>query len=192
MKYLVYDIESRQAMYEDGKNRAIDLDIAVVSVYNSETDKITSYQQENFKDMWPLFETTDAIVGYNIEHFDTPLLDKYYPGDLTKIKSIDLMVYIKNSLGRRPKLDDVAKATLGTKKSADGLLAVQWWKEGKVDKVIEYCEQDVRVTADLFKYMKEKNHVKLKDFTGKIMEIPIDTSDWETKEDSDMTFSMGF
>lgn len=192
MKYLVYDIETRNTFQDVGSNNPADLDISVVSIYNSETDEVTSYLQEDFKDMWPLFESTDAIVGYNTEHFDTPLLNKYYPGDLHQIKSIDLMVYIKNSLGRRPKLDDIAEATLGNKKIAHGLEAVKWWKEGKVDEIIKYCEEDVKITRDVFKFAMENGFVKLKDFQGKTMEIPLDTSEWNTKEDNSMTFSMGF
>ena len=57
-------------------------------------------------------------MGYNSNHFDIPLLNKYYPGDLTRIKSIDLLEEIRKSLGRRLRLDSVAEATIGAKKVA--------------------------------------------------------------------------
>ena len=45
---------------------------------------------------------------------------------------------IKNSFGRRMKLDQIAEATLGTKKSGHGLEAVEWWKKGEKEKVKKY------------------------------------------------------
>jgi DEAD/DEAH box helicase domain-containing protein len=147
--YLVFDIETRNTFQEVGSSSPADLDISVVSIYNSETDETSSFLQEDFNKMWPLFEKTSAIIGYNTEHFDIPLLNKYYAGNLESIKSIDLMVYIKESLGRRPKLDDIAAATLGNKKSAHGLEAVKWWKEGKIKEIIKYCE-----IKDAIQFMK--------------------------------------
>lgn len=193
MNYLVFDIETKNTFQDVGSNKAEDLDISVISVYNSADQSMQSFTEEDFAKMWPLFESTDAIVGYNSEHFDIPLLNKYYPGDLNKIKSIDLMVYIRESLGRRPKLDDIAEATLGKKKIAHGLEAVKWWNEGKIDKIIKYCEEDVFITHDVFKFALENGFVKLKDFRGETIEIRLDTSSWKEKdEDVSMTHSMGF
>jgi len=131
------------------------------------------------------------LVGYNSNHFDIPLLNKYYPGDLTNIKSIDLLESIRQSLGRRLKLDSVAEATVGAKKSAHGLQAVRWWKEGKINEIKKYCEQDVRVTKKVFDYALKHGHVKFKDGSRK-REIPLDISTWMIKEDTAMTHSLLF
>ena len=146
---------------------------------------------DNLDDLWPIIETADALVGYNSNHFDIPLLNKYYPGDLTQIKSIDLLEDIKASLGRRLRLDSIAQATLGAKKSADGLQAVRWWREGKVKEIMKYCEQDVKVTKDIFDYARKHSHVKFKDGHRK-REIPLDTAHWEVLEESAMTHSLLF
>jgi DEAD/DEAH box helicase domain-containing protein len=192
MNYLVFDIETKNIFSDVGSNDPAALDISVVSVYNSADKSMQSFLEKDFSKMWDLFEKTDVIVGYNSEHFDIPLLNKYYPGDLNQIKSIDLMVYIKASLGRRPKLDDIAHATLGAKKTAHGLEAVKWWKEGKIDQIIRYCEADVEITHNLFLFARENKFVKLKDFKGEIMKIPIDTTTWGEKKDSGMTHSLPF
>lgn len=189
MNYLVFDIETTEGV---GPGELTDMDISVVSIYNSKDKSMESFLVEDFGRMWKLFEQTDIIVGYNIDHFDIPILNKYYSGDLTQIKSIDILTSIKDSFGRRVKLDDVAKATLGTNKTSHGLQAVEWWKEGKIKEIIEYCEADVRITRDVFEFAKENGFLKLKDFTGEIVRIPIDTSSWEEKDDGNMTFSMGF
>jgi DEAD/DEAH box helicase domain-containing protein len=192
MNYIVFDIETQNIFQEVGSSRAEDLDISVISVYDSKTDTIKSFTIEEFSEMWPLFENTDAMIGYNSDHFDIPLLNKYYHGDLNEIKSIDLMVDIKNSYGRRPKLDNVAAATLGKGKISNGLQAVEWWKTGEIDKIKKYCEEDVMITKELFEYMRENKTVKLKDkFTNEVVEVLIDTSDWKADEnDSKVTKSL--
>jgi DEAD/DEAH box helicase domain-containing protein len=165
--------------------------VSVGSAYDSGTDTYTTVTIDEINTLWPILEQADVLVGYNSNHFDIPLLNKYYPGDLRQIKSIDLMAAIQASLGRRVRLDDVAQATLGIRKSANGLAAIKWWREGDVESVKKYCAQDVKVTKKLFEYMRENKKVLLKD-GGKKREIPIDTSSWEPHEDHSMTFSLPF
>ena len=102
------------------------------------------------------------------------------------------MVHIKESFGRRAKLDDIAAATLGKKKISHGLQAVTWWEEGKIDKIIKYCEEDVRITKELFDFALKNGFVKLKNYSGEIIEIPIKTDGWTEKEDVSITHSFGF
>ncbi len=53
------------------------------------------------------------------------------------------MLAVQKVLGRRIKLDTLAEATLGKKKSGNGLEAVAWWRNGEVEKVMKYCLDDV-------------------------------------------------
>lgn len=191
MRYVVFDLETQNFFQEVGGNDPSALDISVISLYDSGTDKYTTVTVDELQEVWPIIEQADALVGYNSNHFDIPLLNKYYPGDLNHIKSIDILEYIKESLGRRLRLDVVAQATVGAKKSADGIQAVRWWREGKVKEVKKYCEQDVRVTKKVFDYALEHGHVLFKDGYRK-REIPIDTSSWLVKEDSSLTHSLPF
>lgn len=110
---------------------------------------------------------------------------------MTKIKSLDLLKEIKNSLGRRIKLDTVAEATLGRNKIGHGLEAIVWWRNGEKDKVIKYCTEDVRITKDIYEYALKNKSLKYLD--GKDMkEIKLDTSNWDKKDDSAMTFTLPF
>lgn len=191
MRYVVFDLETQNFFSEVAGNDPTSLDISVACFYDSGTDKYHSFSIDELQNAWPLLEHADALVGYNSNHFDIPLLNKYYPGDLRTIKSIDLLECIKNSLGRRLRLDSVAQATVGAKKSANGLMAVRWWREGKVEEVKKYCLQDVKVTKKVFDYALQNGHVKFKDGSRK-REIPLDTSTWLTKEDSGMTHALPF
>jgi DEAD/DEAH box helicase domain-containing protein len=191
VRYIVFDLETQNFFGETGSNDPVSLDISVASIYDSASDKYVTVTVNELHQIWPYIEACDALVGYNSNHFDIPLLNKYYPGDLTQIKSIDILESIKNSLGRRLKLDSVAQATIGAKKSADGIQAVRWWREGKVDEVKKYCEQDVKVTKKIFDYALQNGHVKFKDGSRK-RDIPLDISTWTTKDDVSMTHSLPF
>lgn len=191
MRYVVFDLETQNIFQEVGSNDPTALDISVATVYDSGTDKYTTVTIDEIDQLWPIIEKADVLVGYNSNHFDIPLLNKYYPGDLTQIKSIDLLEEIKNSLGRRLRLDNVAQATVGAKKSADGLQAVRWWKEGNIKDIKKYCEQDVRVTKEVFEYARKHGHVKFKDGT-KNREIVLNIAHWEELEDVAMTHSLLF
>lgn len=191
MNYLIFDLETQNIFSDVGSNDPTDLDISVATIYETDTDTYTTVSIDELATLWPIIERGDALVGYNSNHFDIPLLNKYYPGDLTSLKSIDILEDIKLSLGRRLRLDSVASATVGTKKSADGLQAVRWWREGNIAAIKKYCEQDVKVTKKVFDYAREHGHIKFKDGYRK-QEVPLDTSHWEERTDNAMTHSLLF
>src|SRR4030066_2550848 len=112
MRKIVFDIETKNCLSEVEK-----IDLALVAIHDSLTDSYSSYLEEELVKLWPILEHADMLIGFNSDHFDIPILNKYYPGDLTKIKSLDILKEIKNSYGRRFKLDNIAEATLGKKKS---------------------------------------------------------------------------
>jgi len=132
VRKIVFDIETSNTFQQTGSADPAALNLSVICVHDSETDEYTTYLQEELSQLWPLIEKADMLIGYNSDHFDIPLLNKYYPGDLTRIKSLDLLKEIKNSLGRRIKLDSVAESTLGKKKIGHGLEAITWWKNGEM------------------------------------------------------------
>ena len=124
---------------------------------------------------WPILERADRIIGYNSEHFDLPVLNNYYLGDLSKLPHLDLLKKIKESLGRRLKLKDVAMATLdNTNKSADGLQAIRWWNEGKIEEIKKYCEQDVRVTKEIYEFGRDNKQLFYKNLKDEILPFAVD------------------
>lgn len=191
MRYIVFDLETQNTFSDVGSSDSAALDISVGTFYDSADESYTTVTVDELSTIWPLLEKADALVGYNSNHFDIPLLNKYYPGDLTQIKSIDILEEIRKSLGRRIRLDNVAEATVGAKKSAHGLQAVRWWHEGKIAEIKKYCEQDVKITKKVFDYALLHGHVKFKDGSRK-KEIPLDTSNWLIKEESILTHSLLF
>ena len=181
LRRITFDIETAGS-FSGGLPDPTVLELTVVGIHDSETNEFSSYLKEELPTLWPILERADLLVGYNSDHFDIPILNKYYSGDLSKIKSVDLLKEIKQVLNRRLKLDNVAEATLGQKKIGNGLEAVAWWEAGEVEKVRKYCLDDVRLTLELYEYAKKHGMLKYKDFDG-TREIKLDTSWWE-KPDS--------
>lgn len=191
MRYVVFDLETQNTFSDVESSNPADLDISVGCAYDSMTDTYTIVTVNELQKLWPIFEQAEVLVGYNSNHFDIPLLNKYYPGDLSKIKSIDLLEDIRISLGRRLRLDSVAQATIGAKKSANGLQAIKWWREGDIESIKKYCKQDVKVTKEIFEFALANQKVLYKDGHRK-REILLDTSAWLPHENHNMTFSLPF
>lgn len=188
MKRITLDIETVSAA---SRFDFESMELSLIGIHDSETDEYSSYTKEELGQLWPLIEKADALVGYNSDHFDIPILNKYYAGDLTQIRSIDLLAEIRNSLGRRLKLDSVAEGTLGQKKSGSGLDAVKWWAAGEIEKVRKYCLDDVRITKDIFEFALKNNFVWYMDF-GEKKKVPLETKEWENGEKTTMTHTLPF
>lgn len=188
MRKIVFDIETADSAFAIDVR---DMELSVIAIHDSLDDKYLSYTKDELSDLWPILERADMLIGYNSNHFDLPILNKYYPGDLMRIRSLDILEEIKKTLGRRLKLEKIAQGTLGRGKSGDGLEAVRWWKAGEVEKVKKYCIEDVRITKDIYDYALKNNELKYKE--GKdIKLLQIDTSEWEETPGSSLTHTMPF
>lgn len=190
MRTVVFDIETANWMSDIGSSNPADLTIALVGIHDSETNTYSSYLAHELHRLWNILERTDILVGYNSDHFDIPLLNKYYPGDLSRIKSLDIMKEVHTALGRRLKLDAIAEATLGENKSANGAQSLQWWRAGEIEKVRAYCLKDVEITKNIFDYALKNNSIKYKEL-GKSREVKLDTSKWLTQSGGAMTYTLG-
>lgn len=191
MRKLFFDIETQNTFQEVGKADPTALDISVVCAYDSETDSYTSYTQGDLHKFWPLIEQADVIVTFNGDHFDIPLLNKYYPGNLLQKKSLDLLKEVRKSLGFRVGLGVIAQGTLNAGKSGHGLEAVEWWKKGEIDKIIKYCLEDVRITKEIHDYALKNKKLKYKEGES-VIEFSIDTKDWEEADGAKMNFTLPF
>ncbi|HYE23045.1 MAG TPA: ribonuclease H-like domain-containing protein [Candidatus Paceibacterota bacterium] len=182
MRQITFDIETANILPSFQRGDMTQLELALVGVHDSETGEFSSYVKEELPQLWPIIERADLLIGYNSDSFDIPLLNRYYPGDLTKIRSLDLMVEVQKVLGRRLRLQSLAQATLGRGKGGDGLKSVEWWQQGLVDKVRAYCIEDVRITRELFDHAIEHSALKYMDFKTK-RDVKLDTSKWLLPEE---------
>ena len=183
MRAITFDIESISDSAVRGHVDVAEQELTVVGIHDSLTGEYSSYLRQDLPQLWPIIEKADVLIGFNSNNFDIPLLNRYYPGDLTKLNSLDLLVEVQKVLGRRVRLQSLAEATLGRGKSGDGLKAHDWWREGKYDRVREYCIEDVRLTRELYDYALKHGILKYKDLRT-IRDIKLDTSTWENNDQS--------
>jgi len=184
MRAITFDIESISDSVVRGHVDVNEQELIVVAIHDSLTGEYTSYVKEELPNLWPIIERADTLIGFNSDSFDIPLLNRYYPGDLSQIRSLDILAEVQKVLGRRIRLQSIAEATLGRGKTGEGLKAGEWWREGKKDEVRKYCIEDVRLTRDLYDYALAHGVLKYKDLLD-VHDIKIDTSLWGTpNEDS--------
>lgn len=181
---LVFDIETRN-LFSNTLTRPEDLDISIVGTYTYNDDSYRTFTVEELPALWDLFKDVTTIIGFNNNHFDTPLLNKYAPFDLGEYKSIDLLETVRGALGRRLRLDWIAEGTLGVKKSGVGTQAVDWWNAGEIDKIRKYCVDDVKITRQLFDHALANKSFAYIDL-GVKREFEIDTSSWEGDEENEV------
>lgn len=183
MRVITFDIETRMTTALRGKLDTALMELTVVGIHDSATDEYTSYFKEELSQLWQIIERADLLVGYNSDAFDIPILNRYYPGDLTRIPSLDLMIEVQKVLGRRLRLDSLARATLGRGKTGDGKKAMSWWEEGKYNLVRKYCIEDVRLTRELYDYGLRNGSLKYQDLNKK-QEVKLDVSHWNSPRDT--------
>jgi len=174
-RVVVFDIETQRSFEEvGGRSQFHKLGVSVGVAYSYDQDRFLVGTEEDIAKLIDLLLEADLVVGYNIIGFDYEVLRGYPARALHTLPTFDIMFDLEQRLGFRPKLDSVASATLGVGKSADGLQALEWWRNGEVEKIIEYCREDVRVTRDLYDFGKRNRWVKVERFGGNARKVEVD------------------
>lgn len=172
---IVFDLETKHTFRDFTEHKK--LGISVVSLYDYATQTMHSYLESELSGLYTKLEHASLLIGFNIVSFDLPVLQAYYPGDVSQFKTLDILDDIKEKLGFRLALNDVVGATLGLKKTGHGLHAIELYKEGKFNELRSYCENDVDVTRKLFDYGVEQGEIFYLNHTGKVsMKV-----DWKSK-----------
>jgi DEAD/DEAH box helicase domain-containing protein len=168
---VILDLETQKTFREESDHKK--LGISVVAIYDYADGKGKTFTESEIGQLFPILENASYIIGYNIVGFDIPVLQGYYPGDVNIFAKFDLMEDIRTKIGRRLGLNDLAGATLDEKKTGHGLMAIDYFKEGKWDELKKYCLDDVMVTQRLFEYGIDKGHVLYRNETGTVP-VPVE------------------
>ena len=188
---VVLDIETQNTFQDVGSHNASLLTVSLVGCYFYDTDTFETFLEPDLPKLWPRLEMADRVIGYNLFGFDYPCLQSYYTGDFRKIPTVDLLVEIEKRLGFRIKLDSVAQATLGMGKSGTGLQAVEFWKNGEIDLLREYCTQDVRVTRDVYEHALAHHEIFFYDRLGQKQSVSMPILPPAHTEKAPMNLSLG-
>ncbi len=189
-----FDLETKRSFNDVGGSANLSkMGISVGCSFCTESGEYRVYPEDELKDLVELLRRAELVVGYNHLHFDYGVLEGYIPLDLeSQTVNLDLMVNLKEIVGRRIGLGQVAAATLGAGKTAVGIDALKWWREHKAEvggdpdqdygkkyskplmKIAEYCAYDVKVTKCLHEYGRKHGFVRVDDGTGSLQEVAVD------------------
>ena len=173
-RYGVLDIETRYSADEvGGWGRADRMGVSIACLWDAGDDRMYDYEQDQLDELVAHLGRLDLVIGFNHVKFDYAVLAGLHPYPFRSLPSLDLLVEVANRLGYRVKLDNIAQATLDVGKSADGLMALKWWKEGRLDLITEYCRQDVAVTRDVYLFGREHGHVFFTNKGGQKVKLPV-------------------
>jgi DEAD/DEAH box helicase domain-containing protein len=178
-KTYIFDLETKHLAQEVGGWDYIDrLGLAAAVLLDVDADTVLRYTEQQAAELVDTIEHADRVIGFNLIRFDYTVLKPYGLSTTPELvsKTTDLLLDIYQELGFRVSLDNLAATSFQAGKSADGLQAVAWYKEGKIDEVLAYCEIDVAVTKDLWQFGKEHGRVFFQDRFGRRRAVNVDWS----------------
>jgi len=174
-RVVVFDVETQRSFEEvGGRSQLHKLGVSAAVAYRYDRDEFLQVTEDDVGKLIDLLFDADLVVGYNIRGFDYDVLRAYTGLDLHTLPTLDIMQHLEERLGFRPKLDSVVIPTLNAAKSADGLQALEWWRSGEIDKILKYCQEDVRVTRDLYNFGKRNRCVMVSRFSGAPRKVEVD------------------
>ena len=174
-RVVVFDVETQRSFEEvGGRSQLHKLGVSAAVAYRYDRDEFLQVTEDDIGRLIDLLLEADLVVGYNVRGFDYDVLRAYTDHDLHALPTLDIMQHLEERLGFRPKLDSVVIPTLNAAKSADGLQALEWWRSGEIDKILTYCQEDVRVTRDLYNFGKRNRCVMVSRFSGTPRKVEVD------------------
>ena len=149
-----FDLETqRSAADVGGWSNKRDMKMSLGVTYSTATGEYRIFPEDDVDILINQLLKADLVVGFNVINFDYEVLAGYTILDIAhNARTLDMLVEVEKSLGHRLKLDSIASATLGVGKTADGLEALTWWKEGRLLEIAEYCCFDVKCTKLVHEY----------------------------------------
>ncbi len=171
---IFFDIETQNTFEEIGGRYPDRLRLSVAVTYNSSDPTFHRYTEQNVAALIAELSAADLVVGFNLYGFDYPVMQKYAETiQLDKLPTVDMLRELEKRLGYRISLNAVASATLKTGKSADGLQAVQWWRENRIEELFQYCEQDVAVTHRVYEFGRTHRYVQFYDRQYRLRQVTV-------------------
>jgi hypothetical protein len=175
MKNIVYfDLETQKSAEEvGGWDHISRMGMSIGVTYSTAQGAYRIYGEKQVSDLLTDLQHADLVVGFNNLRFDYEVLHGYTSFDLRQLPTLDMMVELHNQLRHRLSLDSIATATFGVEKTAEGMQAIQWFKEGKLLEIAEYCCYDVKITRLVHEFGVQHRQLHYHNRFGKKMTVPV-------------------
>jgi DEAD/DEAH box helicase domain-containing protein len=173
-KIVFFDLETKRDFDEvGGRHNVHKMGMSVAVTYSTTDRRYTPYTEDSVHYLVRELKSADLIVGFNVLRFDYQVLKGYTDEPLQRLPTLDMLEEVYKALGFRLSLGALAEATLGTGKLADGLQAIRWWREGKIQELINYCRQDVEITRHLYEFGRENKYLQYWDKRWRLQKVPV-------------------
>lgn len=182
---IIFDIETKLSFQEvGGKDNMDKLGVSVLGAYFYSNEKYRTFEEHELPEFEKIIrdlahKKQGRVIGFNIDYFDIPVLQPYISWNLKELQRLDLMRDVESGIGFRVSLDNLAQNTLSAQKSGDGMQALRWYKEGKIDEIKKYCLKDVELTKNLYEYGVKKGGVYF--FSRDVMNKRLVNVNWSDK-----------
>jgi len=170
-----FDLETKHSADEVGGWSHIDkMGMSIGVTYSTARGDYKIYGEPGVEELIRELQRADLVVGFNHIRFDYRVLEGYSIFDFSQVPSLDMLIVLNDKLGHRLKLDSIAQATLGCEKSAEGLQALEWYKQGKLAEIAEYCCFDVKITKLVHEYGAAHGHLFYNNRFGNKLKVEVD------------------
>jgi len=175
MKNTLYlDLETQKSADEvGGWGNVRDMRMSVGVTYSTARNEYRIYGEKQVDDLVRDLQRADLVVGFNNLRFDYEVLHYYTVLDLRQIPTLDVLVELQKRLAHRLSLEAVASATLGVEKTAEGMQAIQWFRQGRLVDIAQYCCYDVKITRMVHEYGAAHRRLFYKDRIGNRLTVPV-------------------
>jgi DEAD/DEAH box helicase domain-containing protein len=175
MKNILYfDLETQKSAEEvGGWHKISNMGMSVGVVYSTLTNGYKIYSEREVDQLIKDLQRADLIVGFNHLRFDFEVLHGYTALDLRQLPTLDLLLVLVDKLQHRLSLDAIATATFGLEKTAEGLQAIQWYREGRLLEIAEYCCYDVKLTKLIHEFGQQNRQLHYHNRFGVRQTVPV-------------------
>jgi RNase H-like protein len=169
-----FDLETQKSAEDvGGWHKIRDMRMSIGVTFSTARQQYAIYREQEVDALLRELQRADLVVGFNNLRFDYEVLNYYTVFELNQIPTLDVLVELQRKLQHRLSLDSVASATLGVEKTAEGLQAIRWFREGRLMDIAEYCCYDVKITRLVHEYGAAHGQLFYKDRFGKKLAVPV-------------------
>ena len=174
MNIVYFDLESQKLFHEVGSRDPSKLLLACGVTWSTARNDFAVYWEKDAAALVAELKSADRVVGFNIIGFDYEVLRPYARNEnFRTFRSTDMLQDIYRTLNFRLSLDSIARATLGSTKTADGVQSVEWFRNGELEKVAEYCKSDVDLTRRVYEFGRDNGFVHYYSKLGSKLKVAV-------------------
>jgi DEAD/DEAH box helicase domain-containing protein len=174
MNIVYFDVESQKLFHEVGGRDPSKLLLACGVTWSTARNDFAVYWEKDAAALVAELKAADRIVGFNVIGFDYEVLRPYAQNvNFRTLRTTDMLQDIYRTLNFRLSLDSIARATLGTTKTADGVKSVEWFRNGELERVAEYCKSDVDITRRVHEFGRDMGYINYYSKLGSKLKVAV-------------------